>query len=98
MILNKPTLKAVLMFTVILWIVPLVSFAKDGKWSRKADMPTARFALSTSTVKGRIYAVGGRVGNTLLSKTEEYNPLTDKWTKKADMPTPTGGILHEFGD
>lgn len=34
----------------------------------------------------------GGVGNTLLSKTKEYNPLTDRWTKKADMPTRREGF------
>ena len=28
-------------------------------WTKKADMPTGRFALSTSVVNGKIYAIGG---------------------------------------
>jgi N-acetylneuraminic acid mutarotase len=58
-------------------------------WTPKADMPTARTALSTSVVNGRIYAIGGRFGNnsSAFSTVEEYDPATDTWTPKADMPT-----------
>jgi hypothetical protein len=59
------------------------------KWTKKADMPTARMSLSTSVVNGKIYAIGGWVGgNTIsVSLVEEYDPVTDKWTKKANMLT-----------
>ena len=63
-----------------------ISFAEEGKWTRKAEMPTARRKLSTSVVNGRIYAIGGD-GSGWLSTVEEYDPVTDKWTRKADMPT-----------
>jgi N-acetylneuraminic acid mutarotase len=61
-----------------------------NKWTRKADMPTARMELSTSAVNGRIYAIGGwslglGKGN-ILSTVEEYDPIANKWTEKADMP------------
>jgi N-acetylneuraminic acid mutarotase len=58
-------------------------------WTPKADMPTARTALSTSVVNGRIYAIGGRFGNnrSAFSTVEEYDPATDTWTPKAGMPT-----------
>jgi len=51
-------------------------------------MPTARTNLSTSAVNGRVYAIGGRLGNnSLFSTVEEYDPATDTWTPKAGMPT-----------
>jgi len=50
-------------------------------------MPTARHALSSVMTNGKIYAIGGWVGNTWGSMLEEYNPKTDIWEKKADMPT-----------
>jgi len=31
----------------------------DCTWRRKADMPTTRYAHSTSVVGGKIYAIGG---------------------------------------
>ncbi|MBI1926641.1 hypothetical protein HYR99_20670 [Candidatus Poribacteria bacterium] len=68
-----------------------MSFAEEGKWTRKADMPTARSHLSTSVVNGKIYAIGGYNKN-LLQTVEEYNPATNKWTKRADMPTAREGL------
>jgi RNA polymerase sigma factor (sigma-70 family) len=60
-------------------------------WTKKKDMPTARFALSTSVVNGKIYALGGLFTPTSSTSTvEEYDPTTDTWTKKADMPTARG--------
>jgi N-acetylneuraminic acid mutarotase len=57
-------------------------------WMRKADMPTARSALSVSVVDGKIYAIGGAEGiGAPLQTMEEYDPATDTWTNKADMPT-----------
>jgi len=53
-------------------------------WTQKADMPTARWSLSTSAVDGKIYAFGGQGG---LKKVEAYDPATDTWTEKAGMPT-----------
>jgi N-acetylneuraminic acid mutarotase len=58
-------------------------------WTTKADMPTARFGLSTSVVNGKIYAFGGARNcvESAFSTVEEYDPATDTWTTKADMPT-----------
>ncbi|MFC1792999.1 kelch repeat-containing protein [Planctomycetota bacterium] len=69
--------------------LPSVSFAQEGKWTTKADMPTARWAFSTSVVDGKIYAISGRKARTggWLAVVEEYNPATDTWTRKADIPT-----------
>lgn len=75
-----------------------------GKWTRKADMPTARAGLSTSVVNGKIYAIGGThqcngVNDfTALSTVEEYDPVTDRWTGKADMPGPKAGVTAEVLD
>lgn len=63
-----------------------------GKWTEKADMPTARAEFSASEVNGKIYAIGGGVfknGNWIfLPIVEEFNPEADQWARKADMPTP----------
>jgi len=60
-------------------------------WTKKANMPTKRAALSTSVVSGKIYAIGGcipwRDAWKELSTVEVYDPATDTWTKGADMPT-----------
>lgn len=62
-------------------------------WTRKADMPTARNALSVSVVKEKVYAIGGAGGIGIpLHTVEEYDPMMDTWMIKADMPTPRYGL------
>jgi RNA polymerase sigma factor (sigma-70 family) len=63
-------------------------------WTTKADMPTARFGLSTSVASGKIYVFGGSLDHpsNRFSAVEEYDPATDTWTTKADMPTPRHGL------
>ena len=70
---------------------PLVSHARQGKWTQKADMPTPRMQLATAVVNGKIYAIGGLNGGSRAA-VDEYDPQRDIWIKKADMPTPRGGI------
>ena len=81
------------MFVVLILGIASICSAVEGTWTRKADMPTARFCLSTSVVDGKIYAIGG--GQTMtatnLSRVEAYDPVTDTWTRKADMPTSRHG-------
>jgi N-acetylneuraminic acid mutarotase len=60
-------------------------------WTRKADMPTARGALASSSADGRIYVVGGSSGGTPLATVEEYDPLTDTWARRTGMSWPTSG-------
>jgi len=45
-------------------------------WTTRADMPTPRGALSTTSLNGRIYVIGGTVTlfNDVLSTVEEYYP------------------------
>jgi N-acetylneuraminic acid mutarotase len=78
--------KTILVVLVLVLSLASVSFAQEGKWTRKADMPTERYGLSTSVVNGRIYAIGGRAGGQFFATVDVYNPVTDTWAKKADMP------------
>jgi N-acetylneuraminic acid mutarotase len=57
-------------------------------WTRKADMPTARWGLATCAFNGKVYAIGGypTTGFTGLTTVEVYDPVTDTWTRKADIP------------
>jgi RNA polymerase sigma factor (sigma-70 family) len=50
---------------------------EGNTWTRKADMPTARWGLSTAVIDERIYAFGG-----CWIVMEEYNSETDTWIKK----------------
>jgi len=86
---NKMKTTRMLAILVLALGLASVSLAVEGTWTRKTDMPTARWGLSTCVVDGKIYAIGG--GKTpygaYLSIVEEYDPATDTWTTKADMPT-----------
>lgn len=77
---------------VLFGLVTAIVLGSDGSaraatWTQKANMPTARWGVSTSVVDGKIYAVGGGERRGPFSTVEEYDPTTDTWTKKADMPT-----------
>jgi N-acetylneuraminic acid mutarotase len=61
-----------------------LSLAAEGQWTRKADMPIAKWGLSTSVVDGIIYAIGGSFGE---AEVVAYDPATDEWARKASMPT-----------
>ena len=70
-------------------MTPMNLAAEDG-WTRRTDMPTARFGVTTSVVDGRIYAIGGGVNRgDMVRNVQEYNPATDSWVEKANMPTAT---------
>ena len=63
----------------------------SNSWIRKANMPTARFALAAGVANNSsgqpvLYAIGGKSGNGTLSKVEAYNIATDTWTTKASLP------------
>lgn len=61
-------------------------------WEKKADLPEARVAASSSVVDGKIYLIGG--GSTTKyaeNQTFMYDPKTNEWTRKADMPTARAG-------
>jgi len=59
-------------------------------WTRKKNMPTGRWALTSCVENGKIYVIGGTMspGSGGSSRVEEYDPATDTWKTKAEMPTP----------
>src|SRR5258706_8717256 len=82
-----------------------VSFAAEGVWIRKADMPTPRFGISIAEVDGKLFVIGGFLGNGRLATGGGYDPTTDRWTPRGAMPTgrekktpPRGeGRIYFFG-
>ena len=78
---------ASLMCIVFLGAMPEMSFAKDGKWRKRADMPSERWSLAAGVVNQKIYVIGGLADRKVLATIEEYNPLTNRWAKKANMLT-----------
>ena len=82
-----------------------VSFAAEGAWIRKADMPTKRFGISIAEIDGKLFVIGGSQSNDRLATVEVYDPATDSWTPRANMPTArkntaaavVNGIIYVFG-
>ncbi|MGB0894042.1 MAG: Kelch repeat-containing protein [Parashewanella sp.] len=88
----------------------VVNFEYDitqNKWSKKANMPTAK--SSKAVVKdGLIYLVGGYSDNKqkALAVFEQYNPKTDQWTSLPSLPVTISAHstdtindkLYTFGD
>jgi N-acetylneuraminic acid mutarotase len=65
------------------------SLGEGDTSTEKTPMPTARLALASSVVDGKIYSIGGYAGAGAprLRTVEEYDPEMDTWIQKANMPT-----------
>jgi RNA polymerase sigma factor (sigma-70 family) len=73
----------------ILSVVEAYDPATDT-WTRKADMPTARYGVTACVLDGQIYAFGGRTKWTdqtsAVPTVEVYDPATDTWTQASYIP------------
>jgi len=76
----------------ILLVVASVSLAVEGEWTRKANMLTTRFWLSSSVVDGKIYAVGGLEVGLLFSLGAEFQSDLD------EGGNISMNLLREFND
>ncbi len=69
-----------------------------NSWKARAPMPTARNHFLAGEINGKIYAIGGRLGSTFVTRSsntdvnEEYDVAQDLWTTKAQMPTARSGV------
>jgi Kelch motif/Galactose oxidase, central domain len=54
---------------------------KRNRWARLSDMPTARAALATGAVDGRLYAAGGAAGGKQTAVVEIYDIATRRWSR-----------------
>jgi N-acetylneuraminic acid mutarotase len=76
---------------------------KKGRWESKSPMPTARRALATAVLNGKIYAAGGQP--TQDNDFAVYDPASDSWENLPGLPSKTnhmiagavGGKVHVFG-
>jgi len=62
-------------------------------WSKKADMPTTRYAIAPVAINEKIYAVGGVSSFNpyrIVSTVEIYDPKTDTWEKGINLPDAIG--------
>jgi N-acetylneuraminic acid mutarotase len=59
----------------------------QGTYTTKGPMPVIRSEASAVEIGGKIYLVGGEVGDIKASPLlQEYDPATDKWRELAPMP------------
>jgi N-acetylneuraminic acid mutarotase len=87
---------------------PMAARGQGGIWTRKTDMPTARYIQDACVVDGVIYAMGGGIregaGWIFAPTVETYDPAADIWTTKKDMPVAKNtaasmvdGIIYIIG-
>jgi len=77
----------VILMSIIPLQMSLFIYAQGGVWTTRADMLNARGYLSTCSVNGKIYAVGGGIDIAKTSSAvEEYDPVTNIWTAKPNLP------------
>ena len=62
------------------------------RWSRAADLPTARSGITVSVVGNRIYVFGGEGEKGTFRENEMYDPAHDAWQTMAPMPTGRHGL------
>jgi hypothetical protein len=71
-------------------------------WASLPDMPHARDHLAVAIVSGRIYAIGGRLGDPTLpvAATDRYDIAQGSWTTGlTPIPTPRAGSgIAQLGD
>ncbi|OGA52244.1 MAG: hypothetical protein A3G25_03610 [Betaproteobacteria bacterium RIFCSPLOWO2_12_FULL_63_13] len=68
-------------------------------WETRSPMPTARNHAAVGVVNGKIYVIGGRLGNAFIGRAantdvvEGYDPATDQWSPTLTrMPTPRSAL------
>ena len=77
----------VILTSIISLQMSLFLYAQGGAWTTRADMLNARGYLSTCSVNGKIYAIGGGIDIAKTSSAvEEYDPVTNIWTIKPSLP------------
>ncbi len=70
---------------------------RRDRWTRLADMPTARGALAVGVIGDRLYAAGGAAGGRALRTLEVYDLRRDRWRRGPPMPTARehlAGAVH----
>ena len=78
---------------VVLFYVVIENSAAE-EWEVISQLPTERWAFSTTVVDGKIYLIGGtpfkdeKGGPLGLSTVEVYDTKNNSWQRLADMPTP----------
>ena len=74
---------------IVLLLIPAFLSAQSvtGVWSTASSTGfMARSDFATAAMNGKIYVIGGKMGNSLISQINVYDPATDTWS----TPTTTG--------
>ncbi len=59
-----------------------------GVWLTLVPLQTARQELAVAAANGKLYAIGGISGNSVLSSVEEFDPQSNRWRFVAPLPEP----------
>jgi N-acetylneuraminic acid mutarotase len=59
----------------------------SNTWAARAPLPTARGWLTSATLKGKVYALGG-FDTTYSTTVERYDPGTNAWSAVPSLPGP----------
>jgi N-acetylneuraminic acid mutarotase len=77
------------------WALNLDNLAAG--WQKRADMLMARNHLGVAAVNGKVYAIGGQIGDsedsTVSNRVDVYDPAADKWAQVANLPSPRSHLL-----
>ncbi len=81
----------------VLQLGPTATVSDDAtSWTTAADMPNPRNHMGGAAVGGKIYAIGGQLGNDEFNGNQvsvhAYNLATNSWSSVASMPRPLGHI------
>ncbi|MBI5179577.1 MAG: hypothetical protein HZA04_10015 [Nitrospinae bacterium] len=87
-----------------------VEMFSSNIWTSKTSLTTSRGGLAVAAVPGttsygKIYAIGGWNGTSILNTVEEYDPSANTWTAKTNMTTArdnfaacvVSGIVYAIG-
>src|SRR5262249_49102606 len=72
--------------------------ADPTAWVTKAPMLAPCSSCMAGVIDGRIYIVGGRVGQASLPSVQAYDPATNQWDYQSEMPrTDAGEVGRDTG-
>ncbi len=75
---------------------------KTNQWQKRTEMPAPKTSHTASIIDGKIYVIGGYVGEgnevKNLATIESYDPATDCWTQEPDMLIGKSGHTTEVVD
>jgi N-acetylneuraminic acid mutarotase len=68
------------------------------QWKTHAPSPVERFEAASAAIGGKIYVFGGYDDDIFaMSRSDVYDPATDRWSRIADMPIPVthAGVAND---